>query len=160
MRRTDKEITSRSEIDAIIRNCEVCRLAFSVSDEPYLVPVSFGYDGNNLYFHTAMTGKKIDCIAVNNRVCFEFEQNVCLERHPKKACSWSFSFESVIGFGVVHELRSPEKKTQGLNHIMKHYSGREWEFTGAEVGSTRVWKIMISSVSGKRAKQKESVQSY
>ena len=50
MRRTDKEITSRSEIDEIIRDSDVCRLAFAVSDEPYLVPVSFGFDGKTLYF--------------------------------------------------------------------------------------------------------------
>ena len=156
MRRTDKEITSRSEIDEIIRDSDVCRLAFAVSDEPYLVPVSFGFDGKNLYFHTAKTGHKIDCIAANNRVCFEFERNVGLVRHTHKSCKWSFSFESVIGFGVVHELRSPEQKTKGLNHIMKHYSDREWEYTEAEVRSTRVWKIMISSVSGKRGERKES----
>jgi nitroimidazol reductase NimA-like FMN-containing flavoprotein (pyridoxamine 5'-phosphate oxidase superfamily) len=156
MRRTDRNISSRADIDAIIRGSEVCRLAFAVSDEPYLVPVSFGYDGNRLYFHTAKTGKKLDCIAANNRVCFELERNVCLIKHAEKPCKWSFSFESVIGFGTVHELRAPEQKAQGLNCIMEHYSGRQWEFTGAEVGNTRVWEIRITSVSGKRSEHKDT----
>jgi len=158
MRRVDKEITSRKSIDAIIRGSEVCRLAFAVSDEPYLVPVSFGYDGHSLYFHTAETGRKIDCITANNRVCFEFERNVRLIRHAQKACKWSFSFESVIGFGAVHELQSPEDKARGLNHIMEHYSGREWEFDPSVMKSTRVWTIAISSVTGKRAEHEDAQQ--
>ena len=158
MKRADREITSRDEIDAIIRGSDVCRLAFAVADEPYIVPVSFGYDGRNLYFHTARSGKKIDCIAANNRVCFEFERNVRIVAHPAKACGWSFSFESVIGFGEVHELHAPKEKTRGLNHIMDRYSGREWEFDPAVVRGIRVWRVSISSVSGKRAEHKEAEQ--
>jgi len=156
MRRTDKEITDRSEIDGIIRGSTVCRLAFAVGEEPYVVPVSFGYDGDNLYFHSAATGKKIDCIAANNRVCFELERNVQLVTHPGMACKWSFSFESVIGYGTVHELDSPGERAAGLNHIMAHYSGREWELDPAVLATTRVWRVEVLSVSGKRATHKEA----
>lgn len=154
MRRNDKEISDRSEIDAIIRGSEVCRLAFAVGDEPYVVPVSFGYDGHSLYFHTADRGRKIDCIAANPRVCFELERNVRLVTHPEKACSWSFSFESVIGYGTVHELGSGEEKAAGLNHIMAHYSGREWRLDPVAVDGTRVWRVAVLSVAGKRATHK------
>jgi nitroimidazol reductase NimA-like FMN-containing flavoprotein (pyridoxamine 5'-phosphate oxidase superfamily) len=156
MRRSDKEITSRSEVDAIIRGSDVCRLAFAVKDEPYIVPVSFGYDGHSLYFHTAEVGKKIDCIAANNRVCFELERDVRLVSHAEKACKWSFSFESVIGYGTVHELHSPEEKAKGLDHIMAHYSGREWQYDPAVLASTRVWRVSILTVSGKRAEHKQA----
>ena len=151
MRRADKEITSQAGIDAIIRGSKVCRLAFAVSDEPYLVPVSFGYDGESLYFHTARTGRKIDCIAANNRVCFELERNVRLVRQAQEPCRWSFSFESVIGYGTVHELHSAEEKARGLNHILVHYSGRQCKVDLPALNSTRVWRVSISSVSGKRS---------
>jgi len=155
MRRNDKEITRRAEIDAIIRDCEVCRLALAVADEPYLVPVSFGYDGLNLYFHTAAAGRKIDFISANNRVCFEFDRDVRLVEHPDRACKWTFTFESVIGFGTVHELCTAEEKAGGLNRIMEQYSGRRWEFDPAALGQTRVWRIAITSVTGKRSATKE-----
>jgi nitroimidazol reductase NimA-like FMN-containing flavoprotein (pyridoxamine 5'-phosphate oxidase superfamily) len=129
VRRTDRQIDSRAEIDAIINGSDVCRLALAVADEPYLVPVSFGYDGKCIYFHTAKAGRKIDCIAANNRVCFEVERNVRLVTHERKACTWSFSFESVIGYGTVHELDTAERKAEGLNHIMEHYSGRTWDLS-------------------------------
>lgn len=155
MRKSEREITSRTEIDTIIRGSDVCRLALAVSNEPYIVPVSFGYDGDSIYFHTADAGKMIDFMAANNRICFEVERNVKLVEHPEKPCKWSFSYESVIGYGGVRELESHEEKTRGLNHIMEHYSGRQWSFDAAALKTTRVWQLSVSSVTGKRAEHKD-----
>ena len=93
MRRKDKEIPRRREIDAIIRGSEVCRLAFAVENEPYIVPVSFGYDGTSLFFHTAASGKKIEFLEANNRICFEFDRNVRLQTDPETSCKWTFLYE-------------------------------------------------------------------
>ena len=68
MRRRDREIASRQDIDSIIRSAPVCRLAFADGKEPYVVPVSFGYDGETIYIHTAKSGRKIDFIEANSRV--------------------------------------------------------------------------------------------
>lgn len=158
VRRMDKEITTRAEIDEIIRGADVCRLAFAVDGEPYIVPVSFGYDGTAVTFHTAMSGRKIDCIAANNRVCLEFERYVKLIRDAEGACKWTFSYESVIGFGRVHELTTTEAKGDGLNQIMRHYSGREWAFDQPAVAGTRVWRIEIDSITGKRSRVKDVIR--
>ena len=48
-------------------------VTLSVDNCPYIVPLSFGFEGNCLYFHTAREGKKIDMIRQNNTVCFELE---------------------------------------------------------------------------------------
>ena len=154
MRRHDKEIGSREEIDAIIRAADVCRLGFAVDNEPYVVPISFGYDGGALYIHTAGRGRKIDCIEKNNRVCFELEANVEIRTDNDDACKWTFEFESVIGYGTVSELTNINEKTHGLNEIMKHYSGREWEIAAQDTATTRVWRIDIDSVTGKRSREK------
>ena len=154
MRRHDKEIRSRREIDAIIRRADVCRLALARDNEPYLVPVSFGYDGAVLFFHTAPKGRKLEFIEANNRVCFEFETNVALVRDEDDACAWTFSFESVIGYGTVTELVAPEDKNHGLNQIMRRYSGREWDIPAHRTATTRVWRIDIESVTGKRSVEK------
>lgn len=154
MRRHDKEIASREEIDAIIESANVCRIAFARGNEPYVVPVSFGYDGEALYIHTAKTGRKLDFIAANNRVCFELEDNVALQVDDRDACKWTFVFESVIGYGAITELETAEGKARGLNQIMLHYSGREWEIDEAATATTRVWRIDIESVTGKQSLEK------
>jgi len=152
MRRKEKEITNRSEIDTILKGAQVCRLALARENEPYLVPVFFGYDGSRLYFHTAREGRKLDFIAANSRVCFEVELNVNLTPDSSEACRWSVSFESVIGYGKVIEMLTPEEKEYGLNQIMLHYSGKKWHYKLEVLKRTRVWCVEIESITGKRSK--------
>jgi len=156
MRRRDKEITSRQEIDAIIRTALVCRIALADGNEPYVVPLSFGYDGAALFIHTAKSGRKIDFIEANSRVCFELEADVSLKTDDRDACKWTFEFESVIGYGTITELETAADKARGLNQIMLHYSGREWDIDEAATATTRVWRIDIESVTGKRSQEKPS----
>jgi len=155
MRRTDKEITSLDQIHAIIRDCEVCRLGLAVDGEPYVVPVSFGFNGEAVFFHSAKRGKKIDMMKANPRICVQFERNVKLVTDDDDACSWTFQFESVIGFGSVAELVGVAEKARGLNRIMQHYSGRVWSFDGPHMSATRVWRVDLDILTGKRSETKE-----
>jgi len=149
MRRKNNEIKDRNKIDEIIRSCDVCRLALSRDNKPYLIPISFGYDGENLYFHTATEGKKIDHFAQNNNVCFEFDRNGKLITGDK-ACDWTYHYESVIGYGKIYELTEREEKIHGLNQLMNQYSGKDsWEYSDNDLNRTKVWKLEIESVTGK-----------
>jgi len=154
MRRHDREITNRQEIHEIIRSALVCRIALADGNEPYVVPVSFGFDGDAIYIHTAKSGRKIEFIEANSRVCFELEANVSLQADDRDACKWTFAFESVIGYGTITELETAEDRIRGLNQIMFHYSGREWDIDDAATATTRVWRIDIESVTGKRSVEK------
>ena len=151
MRRKDKEISSMDEISQVIKKCQVCRLALSQDDVPYIIPVSFGYDGKTLYFHSAKDGKKIDILSINNNVCFEFESGVEVIVDETKPCNWSFSFQSVIGFGKAEELSFPEDKIKGLKHIMAQYSEKEWNLDTLPLNGLRIWAINITSMTGKQS---------
>ena len=73
MRRKDKAISDASGINAIIEQATVCRLAMVDGNKPYIVPLSFGYQANTLYFHGALTGRKIDILKENPNVCVEYD---------------------------------------------------------------------------------------
>jgi nitroimidazol reductase NimA-like FMN-containing flavoprotein (pyridoxamine 5'-phosphate oxidase superfamily) len=154
MRRNDKEITDIDLISEIIVDCDVCRLGLARDDRPYVVPVSFGYDGEAIYFHTAKEGKKLDYIQANNAVCFEFERGVALLPKGENPCQWTVSFQSVIGYGRIHELVAGNEKKDGLDHIVEHYSNRKREFSDAALRDTRVWRIEIEEITGKQSKDK------
>lgn len=154
MRRVDKEIRDPEIISQIISQSQVCRLGLAKDNVPYIVPVSFGYDGTALYIHTARTGRKIEFIEANPHVCFECEQGVALKPHDRDPCHWTFSFQSVIGYGVIRELTDPVEATAALQLIMGQYSERQWSFTEESIAPLRVWKIMIESVTGKQSKDK------
>jgi nitroimidazol reductase NimA-like FMN-containing flavoprotein (pyridoxamine 5'-phosphate oxidase superfamily) len=157
MRRKDQEITSEQMIEQILAEAQVCRLGLCQGKTPYVVPVSFGYDGTFVYFHTAPAGMKIDFIAANDRVCFELEHEVRLIPNDADPCRWSFSFFSVIGFGRIEEITDRRGKVDALNQIMKHYSGRAWSIDEPPLGSLRVWRIVVEQITGKRSKDKKAL---
>ena len=154
MRRKDKEIQDQALISRIIKSCQVCRLGLAKDNIPYVIPVSFGYDGDVIYFHTAKEGKKIDYIAANHAVCFEFEHGVHIVPDEGNPCEWTFSFQSVVGNGKVHELVTRREKIKGLDQIMAQYSDRKWVFDAKMLNNIRVWKITIETIAGKQSKDK------
>lgn len=150
MRRKDREIESRKVIDQIIASAEVCRLGLSHHNRPYVVPVSFGYDGSCLYFHSAAEGMKIDYMLANPQVCFELEHDVKIVPNEERACKWGHAYSSVIGFGTVCEITETSRKVVAMNQIMRHYSGKDWDFEAQVLDNTRLWCISIEQVTGKQ----------
>ena len=87
-------------------------------------------------------------------MCVEFERNVKILAHEKKACNWSVSFQSVIGQGVIQELLQRNEKLAGLGWIMRQYSDRQWGFNEKVLKITRVWKITLENLTGKQSKDR------
>ena len=149
MRRNEKQIQERTEIDKIISESEVCRLALTKDNIPYIIPVSFAYDGKSLFIHTAISGRKIDFIEANNLVCFEFDSQVKTVEHETIPCKWTAAYKSVIGYGKMIEIENLEERIVAINNIMLHYSGKEWKFNEEMLKRVKLWKIEIEEVSGK-----------
>jgi nitroimidazol reductase NimA-like FMN-containing flavoprotein (pyridoxamine 5'-phosphate oxidase superfamily) len=150
MRRADKEITSKAAIEGIISRSLVCRLALADENQPYIVPLCFGYKDNSLYFHSAVQGKKIDIIKKNNRVCFEFDIDSEVIK-ADKACEWGLQYKSVVGFGQASFLEDSESKRRALDIIMKQYSGESSAYPEAKLKHTVIIKVDIQHMTGKQA---------
>jgi nitroimidazol reductase NimA-like FMN-containing flavoprotein (pyridoxamine 5'-phosphate oxidase superfamily) len=118
---------------------------------PYIVPVSFGFDGNTIFVHTATEGRKIEFWTSNSLVCFEFELDIKTIEHPEKACKWTASFKSVIGYGNISEIITDDEKFFALDQIMFQYSGSKWEYSIRDLKGMRVWKIEIIEMTGKKS---------
>ena len=150
MRRKDKEIADLSEIESIIKEANMCRLGMADADNPYVVPMSFGYRDHALYFHGALKGKKIDYLKKNPKVCFEID----LLAEPMisdEACGWSMRFKSVIGFGTALFIHDLEEKRAALKIIMAQYSNETFAFPENKVNATAVIKVEIERMSGKQS---------
>ncbi|MBF0112258.1 MAG: pyridoxamine 5'-phosphate oxidase family protein [Desulfamplus sp.] len=150
MRRKEKEITQKSEIEAVIRKSNVCRLGLSDGEMPYIVPLCFGYKDEVIYLHSALEGKKIDILQKNQNVCFEFDVDVELKKSDKP-CSWGMNFQSVIGFGKASFVEDFKDKQDALNIIMGQYSDGSFEFSQSAINAIAVIKIEIISMTGKRS---------
>jgi nitroimidazol reductase NimA-like FMN-containing flavoprotein (pyridoxamine 5'-phosphate oxidase superfamily) len=151
MRRKEKEITAKAEIESIIRQSLVCRLALSDEGAAYIVPLCFGYKDNALYFHSAKVGKKLDILKRNNAVCFEFDIGAKLERSGKTPCDWGLKYRSVIGFGQAVIIEDPEAKRKALEIITAQYADGAYDFSDAALKGTAAIKVEISSMTGKQS---------
>ena len=149
MRRKDQEITDIAAIEDIIHKGQVCRLALSDNGRPYIVPLCFGYKENNLYFHSAREGKKLDILRKNNNVCFEIDIDRELVK-GKKACNCSMKYRSVIGFGKAELIEDIEPKRRALHIIMQNYFEGFFKYSEESIRNTVIIKVEIESMTGKK----------
>jgi hypothetical protein len=150
MRRKEKQITTRAEIEAVIRKALVCRLAMVDDGRPYIVPLCFGYQDNTLFFHSAKEGKKLDILKKNKNVCFEFDVDTELKK-GQTACDWGMMYQSVIGFGEASLVEDLSAKRSALDIIMRQYAEGTFTYTDAVVESTTIIRVAIVHMTGKRA---------
>ena len=151
MIRKDREITSREEMESIINKAFVCRLGMADESGPYIVPLSFGYREGSLYFHCAKNGRKLDILKKDKRVCFEIDTDYEIVESDK-ACKWGMKYKSVIGLGNAFFIEDMESKKRALDIIMRHYSGRSFEFEDKEIDRVVIFKVEIESMTGKERK--------
>lgn len=153
MRRSDREITEPDKKLEILQRCHVVRLGLCDGGRPYVVPLNFGVragaDGTALYFHCAVSGRKLDIIRQNPQVCFEADRLLRIVE-ADKACDWTAKYESVIGEGRAVIVEDPAEKSEGLLCILRHY-GYEGgpEFAPAVFAHTTVVRVDVESISAK-----------
>ena len=149
MRRKEREITDRKEIDEIIRIGKVMHLALSDNNMPFLVPVFYAYDGTSIYFHSAKAGTKIDIMKKNNNVCFEISvDNGIVE--SDMACDFEAKHRTVIGFGKAEFVETEDDKIAVLNSIVAQFTDKKFEYPKGNLNATAVIRINIESIKGKK----------
>ncbi len=152
MRRQDREIGERARIDDIIGQCPVCHLGVISQGEPYVVPLSFGYDGTAVVLHMAREGRKLEALRKADRVCLQWDLPGALVT-AASACGWGTRYESVIAWGKPQILADPGEKRAGLDLIMAHYAGpgpaTHWVYDDATLARTVVVRIVLEDARGK-----------
>ena len=92
---------SQTEMERFLKGHLYGRLGLCLENEPYVVPVAYGYDQGRIYFHSAKQGKKLDFIKRNDRVCFEIDE-------------WQKGWASVICYGRIVLRDDLEAKSRCL----------------------------------------------
>ena len=151
MRRSDREIVDRAEMDDILTRGKICHLGLIFDGRPYVVPMCYGYEDGYLYFHSAMDGRKVEIIRRGGEACFQVECDVEV-RDAAEACGWTMGYASVIGYGNIEFMNEPARKLEALDVLMRQYSGRKgWEVPPGQLESTLVFRLKITEMTGKRS---------
>jgi uncharacterized protein len=154
MKRKDKEIIDKKVMVSIIKRSSVCRIAMCWQDEPYILPMNFGYSENCLYLHSYREGRKLGILQNNDQVCVEFDVDV--EFVPsQKACKTSMKYKSVLIFGKAVILKDITEKRNALDIIMQHYYKHDsqsiFQYPEDVLGKTIIIKVKIEKMTGKES---------
>lgn len=150
MRRTDREITDPDEIMDIIRASQVCRVAMSCEDGPYVVPMSFGLGDGCLYLHSAVEGKKLGALKQDPRVCVEFEASA--ELLPSdNPCNIGFRYRSALVYGKADFVTDRAEKQRGLDIIVAQYAQGMASVPDSALDGVTVVRVDITRMTGKKA---------
>ena len=148
MRRQDREIAEREGIDEILTANSVCHLAMVDDGRPYVVPMTYGYDGRCIYLHSATAGRKVEALRRDGRVCFSIFDGF----HPPGAdlaCRKSTKYRSVIGTGTVTFLEG-EDKVAALDMLMRQvYGVGRQDFPPQKLENVLALRIDIDTLTGK-----------
>jgi len=149
MRRQEREITDQDKIKAIIRRHNVLYLALPNSGgAPYVIPMAYGFDGECFYLHCASEGRKLDLLRLNPHVGFAIEAEYTVQP-GRMACSWGFSYSSVIGEGIAEIVETAEEKRYGLDVLMSHFTKEKQEYLATAFAQTTVLRLRPTQLSGK-----------
>ena len=151
MRKINQEIKDLQIIEDILYSSIICRIAMTDGERPYLLPFNYGYMDNCIYIHSALEGKKLDVLRLNNSVCFEIDHEVKIIK-DEKACKWTTVYRSVVGYGTVDILKGIEEKVKGLKIIMAQHGASELtDFEPSNIDRMLILKLKISELSAKQS---------
>ena len=153
MRRSDREITDNSAIEAFIAKEQIIRIAFYDNGDIYIVPVNYGYrheDGKySFYFHGARAGRKFELAKISPKVGFEIDGRYELIE-ADVACSFSAKFQSVIGTGTLSLVEDKAEQILGLNCLMKQTTNKsKWEYGDKILNGLAVFRLDVEKMSCK-----------
>lgn len=155
IRRADRAITGDAEIADLLHQADICRVATSVNDQPFISANTFWYDGERIFFHTASRGRTLTNVQHNPRVCLEVDwRGQWLP--AKTALEFSVEYTGVVVFGRARLLEDPAEKERALQGLLDKYfpelkPGVDYRpITAKERDVTAVFAVEIEAWSAKR----------
>ena len=161
MTKRELQITDLSQIREILDTAKVLRLGLAVDNEPYIVPMNYGYtlEGEKLtfYLHSALKGKKLDMLQANPRVFVELD----CDQKPfdgVKPCQYGLSYSSVMGRGTARIVEDVEEKKKAMSILMKTQTGKDFTFEDRLVSIVAVIRVDVSEYTAKHRPLPENMR--
>lgn len=152
MTRREREVTDIGEIIKILDNAKVLHLGMVDGDEPYVVPMNYGYTLENgkltIWLHGAKRGRKLDVMRANPKVFFEMEYGIT-PFEGEIACKYGITYSSLMGRGVAEIVEDIEEKKSALSFLMKTQTGKDFEFEDKMAAVVSIIRIDVSEYTAK-----------
>ena len=170
MRRLRQQLSEEESISILQKSTAGALALLGDNDYPYAVPISHVYADGRLYFHSALSGHKVDAIRKCDKASFCVigdKASFCViaqdDVQPEKYTTF---FRSVIAFGRIHIIEDEAEKLATARMLGNRYNPNQEEALQKELenGLSRMLMIRldIEHLTGKEAielmKQREQSQ--
>jgi nitroimidazol reductase NimA-like FMN-containing flavoprotein (pyridoxamine 5'-phosphate oxidase superfamily) len=99
------------EINQFLFCARVGRIGIVLEDGPYIVPVGYGYENNEIFFHSCFSGLKMEGLKKNPNVCFQVDESL----------SDTSMYKSVIIKGTAKIIDDEEEMIPYLQALINKY---------------------------------------
>lgn len=151
-RRPQRGFFDRPTVQAILDATFICHVGFIVDGQPFVIPTSYGRDGDQLYIHGAAASRMLRELAAGIPVAVTVTllDGLVLAR---SAFHHSLNYRSVVILGVAGLVVEPEEKLRALEVITEQIVPGRWSEvrlpTENELKATTVIRLPIDEVSAK-----------
>jgi len=138
MRRKRQQLSEAESIGILQKATSGTLALLGDNGYPYAVPISYVYHEGKLYFHSALSGHKVDAIRQCDKASFcVIEQD---DVQPKKYTTF---FRSVVAFGRIHIIEDEEVKLSTALMLGNRYNPNDDESLKKEIESGLSRMLMI-----------------
>jgi hypothetical protein len=144
-------MTEKSACEYLARHTEGRLATASRAGEPYVTPLNHLFHEGKLYFHCKLTGRMLDNLAENPRVCFEVSEVVKIIVSDDLPCACATRYISVLAFGAARLIDDETEKADLLNRMVERFAnGKSFEpILESHAATCAVVEIAIDQISGK-----------
>lgn len=150
MRRKRQQLSEAESISILEKATAGTLALLGDNNYPYAVPISYVYKEGKLYFHSALTGHKVDAIRNSDKASF-----CVIEKDDVQPEKYTTFFRSVIAFGRIHIIEDEAEKQETARMLGNRYNPNDEESLRLEMekGLSRMLMIRfdIEHLTGKEA---------
>ena len=152
MRRSKQQMSETAAV-AILQDATSGVLSLMGEDGyPYGVPMSYAYADGKLYFHSAVTGHKVDAIKQYEKASFTVvvQDDIVPEKYTTL-------YRSVIAFGKIRIVEDEAERVHGVKLLAEKYNPGEpeagWRKEMTDCPNFLVLIMDIEHLSGKASRE-------
>jgi nitroimidazol reductase NimA-like FMN-containing flavoprotein (pyridoxamine 5'-phosphate oxidase superfamily) len=150
MRRKRQQLSDEDCLAILERSTSGTLALLGDNDYPYAVPISYVYANNSLFFHSALSGHKIDAIKNHDKASF-----CIIDKDEIHGDEYTTYFRSVIAFGQIMIIEDPSEKLIAAQMLGRKYNPGQEKALEKEIekGFSRmaIIRMEIEHVTGKEA---------
>ncbi len=152
VREPERGVYDRETAYRILDEAFICHVGFVIDGQPYVIPTSYGRDGDLLYIHGSAASRMLRNASAGIPVCVTVTilDGLVLAR---SVFNHSMNYRSVVVLGTATAVEDREEKLAALRLLSEHIIPGRWEEArqpnDKELKATTVIRVPIEEFSAK-----------